>query len=293
VERLLFDEPSHEFLSLLSPKRIPPTVELLVLNTPSELRALQVFDTLARTLVPEDCFEVDVAIFSPEGERWAVADLEDPLRLLSLTPLHRRVVLVTSFHLIDPATADMLLKSFEEPPAGTTLVLSLPDVSMLPITLQSRVSGVESIPFTPNKELVESFKKSSLPCGELLKDSRFADVFDFLQDSKNLIEVMGDVYNKKPTPSHAAQVLLTSFEETISSLKLPTPVSRRLRSRFVLFQARLVEEIVSISPDLVGKISSKFSESIKDLKTALSTSIQPAPHLTKFLQEFRHLSNGQ
>ena len=293
MENLLFDEPSHEFMSLLSPKRIPPTVELLVLNTPSELRALQVFDTLARNLVPEDCFDVDVAIFSPEGERWAVADLENPMRLLTLAPLHRRVILLTSFHLIDPATADLLLKSFEEPPAGTTLVLSLPDVSMLPITLQSRVSGVENIPFTPNKDLVESFKKSSLPCGDLLRDSRFADVFDFLQDSKNLIEVMGDIYNKKPNPSYAAQALLVSFEEAVSSLKLPTPVSRRLRSRFVLFQTRLLEEIISISPDLVGRISGKFSESMKDLKTALSMSIQPAPHLTKFLQEFWHLSNEQ
>jgi DNA polymerase III subunit delta' len=95
----------------------------------------------------------DLTLIEPEqGKRWLKIDLlRESLRLLALAPSEseRRVAIVPEMGRIQPATANTLLKTLEEPPPDVTMILAANETSEVLLTILSRCQVVPVMPSAP------------------------------------------------------------------------------------------------------------------------------------------------
>lgn len=87
----------------------------------------------------------DVTVVRREGAAIAAAQAEDIIRRAALKPVEgeRKVLILDEFHLVADATAGKLLKTIEEPPAGTVFIVLADDVPDELVTIASRCVQVE------------------------------------------------------------------------------------------------------------------------------------------------------
>jgi len=92
----------------------------------------------------------DVEIVEPEGQFIKIDQIREVSNRLSLNPLlaQRRMVVFKSAEQMNPQAANAFLKTLEEPPADTTLVLCATGRSALPETIVSRCVPVRFLPLT-------------------------------------------------------------------------------------------------------------------------------------------------
>lgn len=92
----------------------------------------------------------DLRVLEPEEEKTVISidQVRDIIHFLNLTPQygHYKVVIVTPAELLNVHAANSLLKTLEEPPAGSVLQLVTARPGMLPATIRSRC---QNLPFTP------------------------------------------------------------------------------------------------------------------------------------------------
>lgn len=80
---------------------------------------------------------------SPVSATWTVAEFVDLVeRPLSLTPAAQHVMVLDRADDLTPALADRLLLRLEDPSAPTLWLLIVADVSLLPVTVRSRLLDV-------------------------------------------------------------------------------------------------------------------------------------------------------
>lgn len=93
----------------------------------------------------------DLLVIEPEaGKRWLKIDLlRDAEHLLALAPSEseRRVAIIPEMGRVQPATANTLLKTLEEPPPGVVLILAANETSEVLPTILSRC---QVVPFPPS-----------------------------------------------------------------------------------------------------------------------------------------------
>ena len=87
----------------------------------------------------------DVTVVRREGAAILAGQADDIIRRAALKPVEgsRKVLILDEFHLVADATAGKLLKTIEEPPAGTVFLVLADDVPDELITIASRCVQVE------------------------------------------------------------------------------------------------------------------------------------------------------
>ena len=86
---------------------------------------------------------------SPDGAAIKIEQARDILQFISLRKLGRaRVVIIEQAHLLNPQSGNSLLKSLEEPPAGTYFILITPLATAVLPTIRSRSQLVRFKPLT-------------------------------------------------------------------------------------------------------------------------------------------------
>lgn len=258
----------------------PPFSELVCLETSSEPAALDAFVSLAAARCPEPSRLLDVSVKSPSGEKWKASDLASVLYQLSLTPQHRHVLLLLAADAMDPAAVDMLLKTAEEPPAPMTLVLSAPSLSVLPVTLRSRVLAAVQIPVPLPVDALARLAELGLP-GSFLDR---ADVHDLLSV---LLAAPSELASRVvrcmlpgPDPVLTSQAFLAAFEELLSASGLPPELHKRLRRRAPRLVLALCESYFYDHPDLFSRLD--LVPPRARLLEALDLSLNVPPHLAYF-----------
>jgi DNA polymerase III subunit delta' len=88
----------------------------------------------------------------PEGAAIKIEQARDVLQFLALRKLGRaRIILIDQAHLMNPQAANALLKSLEEPPAGTYFILITPLAAAVLPTIRSRSQLVRFRPLSPEE----------------------------------------------------------------------------------------------------------------------------------------------
>ena len=109
----------------------------------------------------------DVEIVEPEGQFIKIDQIREVSNRLSLNPLlaQRRMVVFKSAEQMNPQAANAFLKTLEEPPADTTLVLCATGRSALPETIVSRCVPVRFLPLTDGilKSLFKAHLEAAAP----------------------------------------------------------------------------------------------------------------------------------
>ena len=82
----------------------------------------------------------DLVVVEREGAAISVGQADEIVRRASRTPMegNRKVLVLDEFHLVAPAAAAKLLKTIEEPPAGTFFVVLADEVTPDLVTIASR-----------------------------------------------------------------------------------------------------------------------------------------------------------
>lgn len=96
---------------------------------------------------------------SPDGAQIKIEQARDIIQFLTLQKLGRaRVVIIDQAHLLNPQSGNSLLKSIEEPPAGTYFILITPMVASVLPTIRSRAQLVRFRPLG-DAELRDALKE--------------------------------------------------------------------------------------------------------------------------------------
>ncbi|MFN8791537.1 MAG: ATP-binding protein [Bdellovibrionales bacterium] len=91
-----------------------------------------------------------VLMIQPDGAQIKVEQAHQVLEFLHLQSLNtHRFVLIDEASKLNPAAANSLLKTLEEPPEGTTLILTAPSVSSVLPTIRSRSRVFHFTPVAP------------------------------------------------------------------------------------------------------------------------------------------------
>jgi len=118
----------------------------------------------------------DVIEVSPDGQFIKIDQIREISRRVSLVPYEakKRVVILTAAEAMNPQAANAFLKTLEEPPQDTLLVLCAEGTSRLPETIVSRCMLVRFSPLSP--KIVEELlaEKSKLSHEELVFATQFA-----------------------------------------------------------------------------------------------------------------------
>jgi DNA polymerase-3 subunit delta' len=110
----------------------------------------------------------DVLAIAPEGQFLKIDQIRAVTGRLGLNPLlaRRRFVVLARAHRMNDAAANAFLKTLEEPPADTTLVLCATEAAALPETIVSRCMAVRFVPLA-DAVLLELLRaqQEALPAG--------------------------------------------------------------------------------------------------------------------------------
>lgn len=102
-------------------------------------------------------------MIEPDGAQIKIEQARDVLQFVSLQKLGRaRVVIFDQAHTMNPQAANSLLKSLEEPPAGTYFILITPLAASMLATIRSRSQLVRFRPLT-DQELAKILGEGADP----------------------------------------------------------------------------------------------------------------------------------
>ena len=115
----------------------------------------------------------DVVLVEPEGRALLASEATSIITEAARRPMEgdRKVIVCDRFHTASPAVAASLLKTIEEPPAGTTIVLLADDIPPSHITVASRCVTVR-FPAPSAEEMREWLVASGVPPGPARKAAR-------------------------------------------------------------------------------------------------------------------------
>ena len=118
----------------------------------------------------------DLIVVKPDGQFVRIDQIREIAQRLSLMPYEakKRVVILTRAEAMNPQSANAFLKTLEEPPADTLLVLCAPSEGQLPDTIVSRCLPVrfQPLPFPIVETLLAA--QAELSAEELSFCARFA-----------------------------------------------------------------------------------------------------------------------
>ncbi len=115
----------------------------------------------------------DAVLVEPEGRALLAAEATSIITEAARRPLEgdRKVIVCDRFHTASPAVAASLLKTIEEPPAATTIVLLADDIPPSHITVASRCVTVR-FPAPSAEEMREWLVASGVPPGPARQAAR-------------------------------------------------------------------------------------------------------------------------
>ena len=115
----------------------------------------------------------DAVLVEPEGRALLAAEATSIITEAARRPLEgdRKVIVCDRFHTATPAVAASLLKTIEEPPAGTIIVLLADDIPPSHITVVSRCVTVR-FPVPSADEMREWLVASGVPSGSARQAAR-------------------------------------------------------------------------------------------------------------------------
>ncbi len=92
----------------------------------------------------------DLLLIEPQGQNLRINQIRDLLRTLAMKPYQaqHRVVILADAHAMNKEASNALLKVLEEPPAGTTLILTVREKSDLLPTIVSRCRHIHFHPLS-------------------------------------------------------------------------------------------------------------------------------------------------
>lgn len=253
---------------------------VLCFESPSPLLADVAHAALADRLLAPAHRTIDMKSFSPEGERWKVAELEPALAALTLAPMERHVVGLWEVHRMDRACFDKLLKACEEPSSKTTVCWSAPTAEELPPTLRSRISTVVRLDHDRPPDLARRLNEIGLNQA-LLNHPALSDMLVAITNSSVNTEV-GRRCAPSDTPAQAAHELLACAVPLATELNMSTTGAplRRLQARLArLAHAHITAELhdsicAGNAPD------HRLIDALNLTDAALTLGAAPAPQLT-------------
>lgn len=100
----------------------------------------------------DSCAHPDLLVIAPEKGEIRVDEIRGVEDTLSLKPYEgrRKVVIIDDAHTMNQSAANAFLKTLEEPPEESLLVLVTPHPDMLPETIRSRCSQITFTPLSPD-----------------------------------------------------------------------------------------------------------------------------------------------
>ena len=146
----------------------------------------------------------DLTIIEPEGRSFLVADAKRAIEASSQPPTEKqhRIVLLDRFHTASPEVAPSLLKTIEEPPSRTIIIVSCEFVASSHDTIASRCVQINFNPLTPKDirdwllndtaylmdsplatQIAEASQGSQTRAALLAEDSSFRDRLKLWQDA--------------------------------------------------------------------------------------------------------------
>lgn len=256
-----------------------PFAAVCCFESPSPLLADIAHTVLAAQLLDPDHLATDAKTFSPEGERWKVAELDPAIATLALAPLERHVLGLWDVHRMDRACFDKLLKVCEEPPAPSTVCWSTPQLAHLPTTLRSRISSVIRLEINRPQDLESRIEALGLD-PSLIAHPALTDILVALATSPTGLEVARRC-TSITTPASNAHELLSLAAPLAKDLGLPATTSpRRLQSRLAALAAAQIEAELCIAARTGTPPDPNLLAALNGLADALEYALAPAPHLT-------------
>lgn len=151
---------------------------LVILRAPAGVDAPAIAEAVAlASLRDPETKRLDVHLALPEGDRWAIGEVDDlvigPSRV---RPFERAHVVVADAEQMAPAAHDHLLKTVEEPSADTTFWFCVTGAAELPATMRGRAAHDLTIQMESMEVLAEGLAASAdLPVDRAVEVLRWAD----------------------------------------------------------------------------------------------------------------------
>ncbi len=202
-----------------------PLPSVVALTGPSELTLLAA-EALGRSVLPASAHALDLHVVRHDKDRWSTDELQEKIvHPSSLVPMHRTIVAVQDAHRMEASLADQLLKMLEEQTHPTTFILCVPDVSSLPITLQSRIARVLQIEPAMQQDLARRLEAAGLVRADAVEASGYVhdvpDLLPLLEAQPSLLEPVRAVFAASlfcPQPAMAAASIAENIEVVAKAL---------------------------------------------------------------------------
>lgn len=135
------------------------TVAVSASDQESALRAATALAHLRASLATGDRANIWVA--SPAGAKWSVDEVTEQVLEKAYTR-HGGVLVVDRADQANDAAANKLLKTLEEPPPGTVIVLAVTDTARLLPTIRGRLSATVRMDPPPRAQRIEAYRQGGL-----------------------------------------------------------------------------------------------------------------------------------
>lgn len=261
------------------------TVAVSAPDTESSARAATALARLRAEVSTGDRANVWVA--EPSGSQWSVEDVTDQILDKAYTR-HGGVLVIARADKAGEAAANKLLKTLEEPPPNTVIVLAVADTARLLPTIRGRLSAVVRMDPPPPAQRVESYVQSGL-------DRQTAEALDHVcgqhfeiglaavrsSAAQAVVEALASPLAPSPSPAadaaaraetlgRAAKALGDTFGETKET--------ERLLAR--IFVERTASLLASRLPTLTDAPREEATEALARLRGALSATDQAIVEVT-------------
>lgn len=162
----------------------------------------------------------DFILIKPEGKNIAVEHIrENILNVLNHSPMEskKRIIVIKDAHWLNKTSANILLKSIEEPPADTSFILLTTNLNRIIPTIRSR-SEIILMPILDKKDFIDLYQPQDNNSFDLLLElsSKNKSRLDFYLENIELINELIDFVNtvKKPV----SFVKIKKLSEKISAV---------------------------------------------------------------------------
>jgi DNA polymerase-3 subunit delta' len=209
----------------------------------------------------------DILVLEPSGQTLKVDQVREMQKDLSFQPYEgrRRICILTAADRMAPNMSNTLLKTLEEPPLHTVIILIANSERFLLPTIISRCQSIHFYPLPlpiVTRWLIqvkgfgekEAHLLSSLSEGSLGRALEIKEEMETIQRERLLIELIGSKYLTIETMRNLLEILPSQREELILSLEVCKTLLRDLimvkieKNELINFD--LSEDIIKISNDL-------------------------------------------
>lgn len=222
----------------------------------------------------------DLHRLGSEGEVLKIDEIREIKKTLAYPPLmaSRRVVLISEAHRLNMAAANALLKSLEEPPAGTFFILVTHALGWVPRTIVSRCQKFLFSRLS-DAELAKILQKQDieLPQEQLTWCQGSVGLALRLASCLNFLPNLSELANSENPPSFSECYAL--MQHMLESSEIETILDGLLAAS----HQRLVKEDSELNRfDLL-----QFTDRIHQLRQGLRQNINPKIHLLRLLLHFQ------